>query len=90
VNENREFSDDRPVLIVAPVTEKGMLTRRSAVIHLVSNHDRATVRTGAEISLRLSISQGALLGDFLLAPMCPVEKVTLWESNPALAQYAIH
>ena len=35
---------------------------------------------GAEIgqlSLRLSISQGASLGDFLLAPACPIEKVTL-------------
>ena len=42
----------------------------------------ATVRSGAEIgllSLRLSVSQGASLGDFLLAPVCPIEKVTLWE-----------
>ena len=23
--------------------------------------------------------QGASLGDFLLTPMCPLEKVTLWE-----------
>jgi len=39
------------------------------------------VRSGAEIgllSLRLSVSQGASLGDFLLAPACPIEKVTLW------------
>ena len=40
----------------------------------------ATVRSGAEIgplSLRLSVSQqGASLGDFLLAPACPIEKVT--------------
>jgi len=45
-------------------------------------HDRATVRSGAEIgllSLRLSVSQCASLGDFLLAPTCPIEKVTLWE-----------
>jgi len=45
-------------------------------------HDRATVRSGAEIGLmsfRLSVSQGASLGDFLLAPACPVEKETLWE-----------
>ena len=45
-------------------------------------HDRATVRSGAEIgllSLRLSVYQGASLGDFLLAPVCPIEKVTLWE-----------
>ena len=42
-------------------------------------HDRATVRSGAEIgllSLGLSVSQGASLGDFLLAPACPIEKVT--------------
>jgi len=42
-------------------------------------HDRATVRSGAEIgllSLRISVSQGASLGDFLLAPACPIEKVT--------------
>jgi len=41
-----------------------------------------TVRSGAEIgllSLRQSVSQGASLGDFLLAPACPIEKVTLWE-----------
>ena len=47
-------------------------------------HDRATVRSGAEIgllSLRLSFSQGASLGDFLLAPACPIEKVTLWECD---------
>ena len=45
-------------------------------------HDRAAVRTRAEIgllSLRLSFSQGASLGDFLLAPACPIDKVTLWE-----------
>ena len=44
-------------------------------------HDRATARSGAEIgllSLRLSVSQGASLGDFLLAPACPIEKVTHW------------
>jgi len=47
-------------------------------------HDRATVRSGAEIgllSLRLSVSQGASLGDFLLAPARPIEKVTLWECD---------
>jgi len=41
----------------------------------------ASVRSGAEIGLlsfRLSISQDAPLGDFLLAPSCPIEKVTLW------------
>ena len=40
------------------------------------------VRSGAEIglvSLRLGVSHGASLGDFLLAPACPIEKVTLWE-----------
>jgi len=41
----------------------------------------ASHRSGAEISLlglRLSVSAGASLGDFLLAPACPVEeKITL-------------
>ena len=42
----------------------------------------ATVRSGAEIGLQilsLSVSQGVSLGDFLLAPVCPIEKITLWE-----------
>ena len=30
------------------------------------------------LSLRLGVSQGASLGDFRLAPTCPIEKVTLW------------
>ena len=50
-------------------------------------HDRAAVRSGAEIGLlglRLSFSQGASLGDFLLAPACPIEKVNLWERFPYL------
>jgi len=41
---------------------------------------RCPVSSGAEmglLSLRLSISQGASLGDSLLAPGCPIEKVTL-------------
>jgi len=41
-----------------------------------------SVRSGAEIGLlgsRLSVSQGASLGDFLLASSCPIDKVTLWE-----------
>ena len=29
----------------------------------------------------VSVSQGASLGDFLLAHACPIEKVTLWECN---------
>jgi len=44
-------------------------------------HDRMAVRSGAEIgllSVRLSVSQGASLGDFLLAPACLIEKVSLW------------
>jgi len=39
------------------------------------------VRSGAEIGLlnrRLRVSQGASLGDFLLAPGCSLEKLTLW------------
>jgi len=45
-------------------------------------HDRTAVRCGAEIgllSLRLSISQCAILGDFQLAPTCRIAKVTLLE-----------
>jgi len=30
------------------------------------------------LSLRLSISQGASFGDFLVTPACPIEKVTLY------------
>ena len=55
-------------------------------------YDRATVRSGAEIgllSLRLNVSQGASLGDFLLAPACPIEKVTHWgEIEPLSATLA--
>ena len=45
---------------------------------------RCPVRSGAEIgllSLRLSVFQPAALEDFLLAPVCPIEKVTQWESH---------
>jgi len=41
----------------------------------------ANISSGPEISrlgLRLSVSQGPPLGDFLIAPACPIEKVTLW------------
>jgi len=41
------------------------------------------VRSGAEIgllSLSRSVSQGASLGDFLFAPACLIEKITLWEA----------
>ena len=38
----------------------------------------ATVRSGLVIR-RLSVSQGVSLGDLLLAPMCPIEKVTVLE-----------
>ena len=40
--------------------------------------DRTAVKSGEEISLlslRLSVSQGTSLGDFLLAPACPIEKM---------------
>jgi len=43
---------------------------------------RTAVGSGAEIgllSLKLSVSQNASFGDFLLAPTCPIEKVTLKE-----------
>ena len=42
---------------------------------------------GTEIGLLrlgLSVSQCASLGDFLLAPVCPIEKVPLWEGLPYL------
>ena len=45
-------------------------------------HYRTAVKSGAEIgplTLRLSVSQGAPLGDIQFAPACPIEKVTLWE-----------
>jgi len=45
-------------------------------------HDKTPVRGDAKIGLlglRLSVSQGASLRDFQLAPACPIEKVTLWE-----------
>jgi len=32
------------------------------------------------LGIRLSVSQGASLGDFLLAPACAIEEVTLWEA----------
>ena len=41
----------------------------------------ARVRNGAGIdplSLRLSVSESASLGDLMFAPACPIEKVTLW------------
>jgi len=44
-------------------------------------HDRTAVRSGAEIgllTLRLSVFQGVLLRCFLLAPACPINKVTIW------------
>jgi len=40
-----------------------------------------SVGSGAEnglLSLRLSSSQSASLGKFLLAPVCPIETVTPW------------
>ena len=40
------------------------------------------LRSDAEIdplSLQLNVSQGKPLGDLLLAPVCLIEKITLWE-----------
>ena len=45
-------------------------------------HERTAAKSGAEIgplSLWLSCSKSASLGDSLLAPTSPIEKVTLWE-----------
>ena len=50
------------------------------------------VRSGAEIgplSLWFSVSQGASLGDFLLAPACPIEKVTLWDGLYSVQIYRV-
>jgi len=33
------------------------------------------------LSLRLRVSQGASVGDILLASVCTIEKVTLWEGR---------
>ena len=55
---------------------------QSYLLFLFYYNDKTAVKSGAEsglLSLRLSVSQGASLGDFLLASACPVEKVTLWE-----------
>ena len=45
-------------------------------------YDGTAVNCSAEIGvlgLRFCVSRGASLGDFLLAPVYPIEKVTLWE-----------
>ena len=45
-------------------------------------HDRIAVRSGTEIdllSLRCSVSQGATFGDILLASVCSIKKIALWE-----------
>ena len=62
------------LLVKAPVI---MVYTFSSSLYL---YDGTAVRCGAEIGLlspRLSASQGASLGDFLLAPECPIEKATL-------------
>jgi len=33
------------------------------------------------LSLKFSVSQGAPLGDFLLAPACPLKNVSLWKGS---------
>jgi len=57
-----------------PLAEYLISTAQSFSSYL---HDRTTVRSGAEMSLGLSVSQGASIGDFLLALVCPITKVTL-------------
>ena len=78
--------------VFGPSYSKPLFVYSSAVIFFPCLHDRATVRSGAEIgllSLRLSVSQGASLGDFLLASACPIEKVTHWgEIEPFSATLA--
>jgi len=34
------------------------------------------------LSLCLGVSRGASLGDFLLAPVYPIEKIPLWDPKP--------
>ena len=34
-------------------------------------------RSGRQLSLRVTVSWGASLGEFLLALVCPIEKVTI-------------
>ena len=63
------------------ILEKRDLSLAITNANMGSSHllDRTAVRSVAEIgqlSLRLSTSQGASLGDFPLAPVCPQEKVT--------------
>jgi len=41
-------------------------------------HDRTGIEIGL-LSLNLSVSQGASLGDFLLAPTCAIKNATLQE-----------
>ena len=56
---------------------------KSASLH---PHDRSPVRSGAEmsvLSLCPSVSQGALLGDFLPALACSIGKVVLREACSA-------
>jgi len=49
-------------------------------------HDRTAVRSGAEIGLlrfRLRVSRGVSLGDFLVAPACPIENI-LYGANDVI------
>jgi len=65
------------------ILAKGLTTMMCFVFLPSSHlHDRTAVMGGAQIGLlglRLSVFQGLSLGDFLLAPSCPIKKVTLWE-----------
>jgi len=71
---------DRYPTLVGAGKLKAMRKRRYTFSSFSSGlHDRTAVRSGAEIDLlsfRLSVSQGSLLGDFLLAPPCPIDKIT--------------
>jgi len=51
-----------------------------ATRHLFSHPDQFKRCAGIGLlSLRLSVSRDAPVGDFLFAPACPIGKITLWE-----------
>ena len=73
----------RPGCSVSSATLNSVPSTGRYVITSSYLHDRTAVwsnRSGEEaglLNLRLSVSQGASLGDILLAPAYPVEKATL-------------
>ena len=65
-------------LFIMDILNAVNLVLNSDAIKNVSEH-LTFLRVGIGLlSLRLSISQGVSLAEFLLAPACPIEKVTPW------------